>query len=200
MAGRTKVGTVYFLALHKSIDGGKNWTHHKITSKESRAYSIAINPKNDNIIYVSGVYTQDWKSVLFKSSNGGKDWTKIGNNISETIDAIAVDPVSPSKIYLGTYRGVYRSTDSGSSWENPTKYFGVECIKINPNNPKIIFAAGWRGVYYSSDEGNNWIEANRGLTTKHVECLDWDLKKKIMYAGSDGGGVYKNIKLLRKIK
>jgi len=187
-------------ALHLSNNGGKNWTERKLFSKNGFAQAVAVDPKNDNIIYVGGYDMQSQKGILFKSINGGKDWTKIGEDLEEWIHDIAVDPVSPSILYVGTPYGVYKSVNSGASWTKTDSSFDAGCLKINPNSPKIVFAAGEDGIYYSNDKGNKWVEANKGLGIRNIRCLDWDLKNKIMYAGSHGGSIYKNNKLLKKIK
>jgi photosystem II stability/assembly factor-like uncharacterized protein len=209
VVGQTKLGSAYVPAVHKSTDGGNNWTTHKLTSKVGVAQAVVVNPKNDNVLYAGGycadsvsrykVYAQ-YKGALFRSTNGGNSWTKVGGNISEYINAIDIDPGTPSIVYVGTSSGVYKSTNSGDSWKKTPMSSSLKCIKVYPNNPKIVFAAGYSGIQYSTDKGQTWAEANKGLSVWDVECLDFNLKKKIMYAGTNGGSVYWNKKILKKIK
>lgn len=137
---------------------------------------------------------------MFKSLNGGKSWIRIGKNIHEDIYDIAVDPVSPSIVYVATWYGIYKSVNSGASWTKTSLNSSVKQIKVYPNAPQIVIAVGYNGVHYSNNRGNNWAKANDGLVVLEVNCFDWNLKKKIMYVGTDGGCVHINKELLKKIK
>lgn len=193
-AGRAKSGSNYPMALFKSTDSGTNWKTYNITSTDGYAYAVALDPNNDNIIYVGGYYYDNQgtrRGGLFKSINGGKDWINIGEEISRYIYDIAIDPILSNKIYIGTWSGIYKSEDYGSSWTHPSSYFDVECVKINPNSPNDVFAVGWDGVYFSNDGGRSWNEFNNGLVVTSVWCLDIDEKNEILYAGTGGGSIYK---------
>jgi photosystem II stability/assembly factor-like uncharacterized protein len=203
VAGQTGSGSNLVAAIYSSSDGGKNWTSHRLTTTVGKIKAVTVDPKSDNILYAGGVDVQSGKSILFKSLNAGNSWTKIGGNISskaKDIRDIAIDPVSPSHVYVATNTGIFKSVDSGSSWEKTSLSTSVNCVKVYPNSPKIVVAAGKDGIYYSNDRGDNWTEANNGLTVYNVNCVDWDLKKEVIYAGTEGGSVYKNKKLLKKIK
>jgi len=180
-----------YAALHKSLNGGASWTHKKLsTSKNSCAYAVAIHPSNDNIIYVGGTVAD--KPTVFKSTNGGSSWSKKTLAGGGTVCTLAVDPNTPSRMYAGTWQGIFWSVNSGSSWTRRGDFY-INCLKINPNNPSIIYAGGFNGVYISTDYGNTWNEFNEGLTIKDVQWLDIDKSHNILYAATVGGGVYKRI-------
>ena len=181
--GRDLKGSTYVPAFLKSTDGGKTWAVTRLASKDGYLESIAVDPKNRSTIYVGGTDNSKWKSIFYKSTNSGKNWTQVNNlNITYTyIKDIAVDPASTSIIYVATNIGVYKSPDGGSTWTAPTREFDAKCVKVYPNNPKIVFAGGRTGVYYSSDRGKTWVEANKGISLTDVTCLDWNLKKKFIY-------------------
>jgi len=184
-----------YAALHKSLNGGASWTHKKLsTSKNSYAYAVAIHPSDDNIIYVGGTVAD--KPTVFKSTNGGSSWTK--NTVADryAVKALAVDPKTPSRLYAGTYRGLYRSENSGSSWTRMGDYWNewyydqINCLKIDPNNPSTVYAGCSAGVLISTDYGNTWNELGDVL---NVQWLDIDKSHNILYAATAGGGVYKRI-------
>lgn len=200
VGGQVQSGAQYVPAVYVSSNGGNTWTTHKLSTKRGIVYAVAVDPKNDNIVYAGGEEQQTYQGILFKSVNSGKDWTKIGGNIKADIYAISIDPISPSIVYVGTWSGVYKSVNSGSSWNKTSLTSSIKCLKVYPKNPKIVFAGGYSGIFYSSDRGTNWVEANKGLAVYEVNCIDWDTKSKIIYIGTDGGSVYKNTKLLKRIK
>ena len=54
---------------------------------------------------------------VYKTTDGGQTWANItGNLIDAPANAIAVDPVNPSILYVGTDVGLWASTDGGITW------------------------------------------------------------------------------------
>jgi len=72
---------------------------------------------------------------------------------NETVTAIAVDPIYPNIIYAGTrydYSAgingkLFKSTDSGATWDTLLIGGGYRSILIDPSNHNIIYAA-WGGI------------------------------------------------------
>ncbi len=90
-----------------------------------------------------------------------------------TYTAVAVDPVNPSIIYLGTYgAGVYRSTDQGANWTqqiNGLDNTYIQSLAIDPQNTSILYAGTYAGgVYKSTNAGANWFASNGSLSDPHV--------------------------------
>ena len=186
------------MSFYCSYDGGSTWESYKITSKAGNPWHVVVDPTNPSIIYVGGTYGA-MKGFMYKSLDGGKNWTEIGD-FRRGVHAIAVDPVTPSVVYVGTDDGVFKSVNSGNSWKKPKSSFLVKSIRIRSDNPTTLFAGGGNGVYYSRDSGGTWNNASVGLTPDNVICIDWSLKRKTIYVGTGGGSVFKNRKLLKKIK
>lgn len=134
----------------------------------------ALLSVNRNIIYAGTASGGVWKST-----NGGIAWLPIFDEMDvQSIGAIAVDPLNPSVVYVGTGegnprnshnsgKGLYKSIDAGKTW----KCVGLESTKtihrivINPQNPAQMWVAAmgsvWggnadRGVFSSSDGGITW--------------------------------------------
>jgi photosystem II stability/assembly factor-like uncharacterized protein len=211
IAGEEWSGSKYIMTTFISKDGGQNWTKHKVTTKGGTCQAVAVDPKNNNIVYAGG-YSTDTAAghrihalsggELYKSLNGGKKWKKVGSGIeAESIIGIVIDPVSPSNVYVAAdYDGVFKSTDSGNSFSKTNPRFNARCLWINPTNRKVIFAGGYGGAYYSTDSGQNWTEASEGLPVYHVIGFDWHSKKKVLLAGTEGGGVCMNKRILKMLK
>jgi photosystem II stability/assembly factor-like uncharacterized protein len=197
----TNFDTIYAGAasggVFKSVDGGITW--HPIFDETSALSigDIAVDPTNPNIIYVgTGEVNSGGGSVtyggngVYKSTNGGLTWDHLGLWATEYISRIVVDPINPQNVFLGAMgklfgenseRGLYRSTDGGTTWEN--KLFisdstGCIDVAINPTSPNIVYAAMWErirtpdsrsfggptcGLYRSTDGGDTWIELTNGL-------------------------------------
>jgi len=125
--------------------------------------------------------------------------------------ALAIDPRTPSTVYAGTEGGVYKTRNSGDSWEpiNNGLNGAVRTLAIDPQYLTTIYAGGG-GVYKSTNGGETWTPINNGLTSSGFEAsitsLAVDPKTpNNIYAGTVpiaitnpagtyityGGGVYK---------
>lgn len=102
-----------------AVEGTNYWTKRGPYLTEPTApgvIQIAIHPDNADIIYAGtdqGVY---------RSEDGGETWVPKNKNLGGygalVISGLAIDPNTPTTIYLGTWGyGIYRSTDSGDTWE-----------------------------------------------------------------------------------
>lgn len=160
--------------------------------------AIAIDQKNPKTIYAGAGESNMRNTVsigdgMYKSTDGGDNWTKIGLDSTEHISKIAIDPKNSDIIYVaapgplwsdGTQRGLFKSTDAGKTW-NKILYIsekaGCADVAIDPTNSDIIYASTWEfrrlpysfnsggngsGMYKSTDGGKTWKELTSGLPKK----------------------------------
>jgi uncharacterized repeat protein (TIGR02543 family) len=178
------------MALHKTTDGGKNWTSHKITSVEGIGQAVAVASLNKSVIYVGGLRGN--VGALYKSTDGGQTWTELGKNFFNInynqINDIAIDPEVNNRVYVGCDRGLYKSADGGITWNriNPDS---INDILIHPSETNKIYAGGYFGVIFSEDRGNNWSNISTELAVRDTLCLDMNPMSDILYIGSNGGSV-----------
>ena len=170
------------MAIHKTTNGGAEWSTFDITSVKGDSYAVDIDPTNDNTIYVGGGYYPSWSYVgcIFKSTDGGLSWTKAWEG-KEDVKTIAVDPSFPARIYAGTHDGLYSSEDQEATWTLVLNE-GVDSILVNPAAANEVFALDYYGVWFSTDWGATWQQMNTGLTTTPL-CLDANWTNRILYAG-----------------
>ena len=124
------------------------------------------------------------------------------------INAIAIDPMTPTTIYAGTDDGLFKSTDGGESWRtvNTGSYRDIGALAIDPLTPTTFFYAGMAtgviirpdlmlGVFRSTDGGENWRRVNTGLPRNPwVDTLAIDpVTPTTLYAGITREGVFKSI-------
>jgi photosystem II stability/assembly factor-like uncharacterized protein len=90
--------------VFKSVDGGFNWTHmsNGLTSNDWDIETIEINPKNPNKLFIGtgGGFPQ--ANLLFRSTNGGKDWHGFSNGLSDSghVSSIEIDS-QHKRVYIG---------------------------------------------------------------------------------------------------
>ena len=71
---------------------------------------------------------------MWGTTDGGKTWTHLGLEDTQSIGRIVVDPTNPKTVYVAANghlfgpnpdRGLYKSTDGGQNW-NKSKYIDDE--------------------------------------------------------------------------
>ena len=120
--------------VYRTIDGGKSWEKILYVSDKAGAGDLILDPGNPRIIYATtwqmkrNGYRMDSggpDSHLFKSTDGGDNWTKLTNNkgLPEGplgIIGVTVSPVNPDRIWAifeALDGGVFRSDDGGKTWK-----------------------------------------------------------------------------------
>src|SRR5205823_12402963 len=101
--------------------------------------------------------SSDWGNGVYRTTDGGEQWTNVGLKDSRTIVRIVVDPKNPDVAYVaamghlwidGGERGLYKTTDGGKTWklilQAPAPHnarTGCGDVVLDPNNPQIVYAA-----------------------------------------------------------
>ena len=161
----------------------------------SKVKTIAIDPKNPDIVYL-GTNGEG----VFKSNDGGETFEPINNNLSESyINAIIIDPDNPNVIYTGTATGIFKSFNGGRDWEEMDLGMGrleVLSLAFDPANSQIIYAGVYNekaagGIFRSKDGGNSW--ENIGLQSEQVNSITITIgENSFIYAGT-GSGVFRSV-------
>ena len=105
-------------------DDGKNWTN--VTPKDlpewSRISQIEASPFEAGTAYVAVDRHQndDLRPYIYKTSDYGQTWTKLGHGIPEGsfVRAVREDPKKRGLLYAGTENGVYVSFNDGADWRS----------------------------------------------------------------------------------
>ncbi|UCG53759.1 MAG: glycosyl hydrolase, partial [Candidatus Latescibacterota bacterium] len=215
----------------KTVSAGTTW--EPIFDKYG-SYSIgciAVDPNNRHIVWVGTGENNSQRSVgygdgVYKSLDGGKHFENVGLENSEHIGKILIDPRDPDVVYVaaqgplwspGGDRGLYKTTDSGESWElvlEISENTGVSDVHFDPRNPDVLYAAAYQrrrhvwtlinggpesGVHKSTDAGATWKKINKGLPKCDmgriglaVSPIDPDVIYAIVEAARDEGGLYRS--------
>jgi len=166
---------------------------------------------------------------VWKTSDAGLNWVNVsdGEITAGSIGALAIAPSDPSIMFAGTGsadprgnistgNGIYKSTDSGETWEfaGLSKAGLIGNIKIHPKNSNIIYVAVLgnifgpnkeRGVYKSTDGGKTWnkihfisnktgardVEINPS-NPREILASFWTVQRKpwTLVDGGNEGGIF----------
>ncbi len=170
--------------VYRSADGGKSWKNMGLKGSD-RIGRILVDPRNENVVWVAAngpLYTRGGERGLYKTTNGGKTWTRVLEGANDTTGAVDVqlDPTSSNvvyatmwdrirepdrRLYTGVGSGAFKSTDGGKTWariggpslaSNPL--LGRLGITVAPSDPNRVYIlasteAGLTAGLYRSDDG-----------------------------------------------
>jgi photosystem II stability/assembly factor-like uncharacterized protein len=138
-------------------DGGKNWRKvDKPNGVPELAYVTRIVTSNHdaNTAYVSFDNHQnaDFKPYLLKTTDAGRTWTSIVNNLPANgpVWAIAEDNINPNLLFAGNEFGLYFSVDGGQKWiqlKGGLPTIAVRDLAIQKRENDLVVATFGRGVY-----------------------------------------------------
>ncbi|HET6895063.1 MAG TPA: hypothetical protein VFH72_06745 [Candidatus Baltobacteraceae bacterium] len=178
--------------MYKSVDGGKTWSHIGLDDS-NQIGRVVVDPKDPNIVYVAALghqYGPNAERGVFKSTDGGKTWSKVlyKNENTGAID-LAMDPTDSSVLFASLWQtrrppwnvyppsngpgsGLYKSTDAGKTWTQisghgfPGGVLGHIGIAISPANHNRIYTIvdtnedRTGGIYRSDDGGTTWTHTD----------------------------------------
>ena len=187
----------------KTTNGGQSWKNisdFRVTGEApeiSSVGAIAVAPSDPNVIWVgtgeSGLREDlTYGTGVYRSTDAGDSWERVGLTDSHQIGAIRVHPTNPDVAWVAavghafghnTERGVYRTMDGGRTWTRTlfaNDSTGAIDIALDPSNPRILYASMWHlrrtpwgmtsgggqsGLWKSTDAGDHWtdISAHPGL-------------------------------------
>jgi len=179
----------------KTTNAGTNYTPIFDGQGSYSIGCVAIAPSNEHVVWVGTGENNNQRSVaygdgVYRSLDGGKSWKHMGLKNSEHIGKILVHPEDENTVYVAAYgplwsaggeRGVYKSTDGGTTWElilEISKHTGVSEIVMDPRDPDVIYAAAhqrrrhvWTyidggpetAIYKTIDGGANWNKLENGI-------------------------------------
>jgi photosystem II stability/assembly factor-like uncharacterized protein len=208
--GRTVAATgvpgqpnVFYIAANnggvwKSDDYGRTWKPIFDNQPTGSIGALAVAPSEPAIIYVGsgeGIQRPDLSTGdgIYKSTDGGKTWRHLGLRDGEQIGAVVVHPRDPNRVWVAVLghpyganaeRGVFRSTDGGTTWEKvlyKDENTGAIALAIDSSDPQVLYAdlfasrqgpwenGAWQGpgsgLYKSTDGGTTWRQLTKGLPT-----------------------------------
>ncbi len=197
--------------VYKTTDGGASWQKVLYVDENSGCSDLAMDPENPDIL-IAGMWDHrraPWffrsggpGSGLYRSTNGGRDWSKIGKGIpSGTLGRIslAFSPASPRILWAlieAEKSGLYRSVDKGESWEllndDPVmgeRPFYFSLIVPDPADSNRIYKPGF-SLNVSIDGGKRFsspfVEGGNVHGDFHPMWID-PHDNDFIYMGTDGG-------------
>ncbi|MDQ3142375.1 MAG: T9SS type A sorting domain-containing protein [Bacteroidota bacterium] len=214
--------------VYKSTNRGLSWNKIFYLNDSTGITELQIDPKNSAVLYAVSwnrigdnlqAIVQGPNSHIYKTTDGGNNWTKLSGGLADTINgriALAIYPKDPDILYARFIRNIlcgnsggqniseiYKSIDQGINWTK-IPYIGLPCdvlggfgwyfgkFIINPNNPNDVMVLGV-DLYRSYDSGLNWkLESPEWFTYEvHADKHDIHFLDDSFYLLATDGGLYK---------
>ncbi len=213
----------------KTTNSGTTWKPIFDNQKSYSIGAITIDPSNPHTIWVGTGENVGGRHVAFGdgiyvSHDDGASWKNMGLKNSEHLSKIVVHPEDSNTIWAvsqgplwssGGERGVYKSTDGGTTWKRTlgdSEWVGATDLVMDPRNPDVLYAATWQrhrtvagylgggpgtGIHKSIDGGETWNRLKKGIPSSNMGKIGLAISPfnpDVIYAAIEldrrKGGVY----------
>ncbi len=194
--------------IFKTTDGGKTWKKTLYINDSTGGNDVVIQPGNPNVLYAAmgRLERKPWTIIsgsteggLFKSIDGGENWTKMGGGLPNELFGkarIAVTAANPQRVYALIEAkpggGLYRSDDAGTTWQDMhspegmiARPFYYTSLGADPTNQDVVY--GGAETFYKSTNGGKTMQT---MSTPHTDNHDIWISPNdgnIMIQANDGG-------------
>ena len=172
--GSTIVWAPSAQAAYYSTNNGSSWTLATLVGGSAlpTGGTILSDKVNPNYFYYWTENSSDNSWTLYISANGGKTFSpSAGGALGTGNPTLVVNPTVAGQLWLGTYIGIYESTNFGASFSHPNSYStNVSSLAVGAAAPGSSYPAiyiygtpagdSFEGIYRSDDGGNTWLLLN----------------------------------------
>lgn len=192
--------------------------------------ALAMDSKNPHVVWAGTGENNHQRALgygngVYKTTDGGKKWKNMGLKESRQIGEILIDPRCSNVVYVaaegsawgpGEERGVFKTTDGGTSWEKVlyiSENTGVANLAFEPGNPDVIYAGAEQrrrrqfskigggpesAFYKSTDAGKTWNKLEGGIPKVDKGGMEIVVSPAdpnivyVMFEATDKGGFYRS--------
>ena len=191
----------------KSVNAGTTWEPIFTNYGTSSIGDVTVFQKDPNIVWVGtgeGCVrnSSSWGDGVYKSTDAGKTFTKMGLGETEHIARIITHPTNPDIVYVAAQghlwgynpeRGIFKTIDGGKTWKRlagglpQDDRTGSGDLIMDPANPNVLYASMWErirkpytfesggpngGLYKTTNGGDTWAKLRR-RTANGIGRKDW---------------------------
>ena len=175
--------------VYRSTDAGRSWKRIGL-ERTQHISRIVVHPQDPDVVWVAAqgaLYGPNAERGIYKSVDGGATWKQV-LYVDERTGAseLSLDASNPRILYAAMWEhgrrpwnitsggpgsGLYKSTDSGETWERLSeglpKEMGKLAIAVSAADPDLVWALiesdsnqDERGLYASHDAGKHWKQVS----------------------------------------
>jgi photosystem II stability/assembly factor-like uncharacterized protein len=172
--------------------------------------AVDVSATNPDVVWIgtgeqNGRNSVSYGDGVYKSTNGGKDWTYVGLKETRHIAQLIIDPKNSDIVYVAAVgrlwgrnpeRGIYKTTDGGKTWEHVLKLdanTGVNELVMHPSDNRTLIAGAYdrlrfpwnyvgggpgSALYKSTDAGKTWRKITKGIPEGVIGRIGLDYHRK----------------------
>ncbi|MCX6573447.1 MAG: hypothetical protein NTX99_05590, partial [Candidatus Aminicenantes bacterium] len=184
--------------VFKSVNAGTTWEPIFDNGGSASIGDVAFFQKDPKIIWVGTGEecvrnSVAWGDGIYKSTDGGKTFARMGLETTQTIARVLTHPADPNTVYVAASghpwgytgdRGLFKTTDGGATWTklagglpNDGKTGAIDLV-MHPTDPETLYVAFWQrlrqpwrfdsggpnsGIFKTTDGGATWTKLTQGL-------------------------------------
>ncbi|HUP88191.1 MAG TPA: hypothetical protein VM100_02505, partial [Longimicrobiales bacterium] len=196
--------------VFKTVDGGKTWTRVLFKDNRTGAVDLAMDPSNPNVLYAGlweafrtaySLSSGGSGSGLYKSTDGGQNWTELTRNSGLPTGiwgkvGVSVSGADPNRVFAiveARDGGVYRSDDGGATWTRTNeerklrqRAFYYTRIYADPKEKDVVYVLN-TGMFKSADGGKTFPTSFRVPHGDNHDLWIAANDNKRMINANDGG-------------
>jgi photosystem II stability/assembly factor-like uncharacterized protein len=189
-----------FGGLWKTVNRGITFTPVFDDGGSFTLCCVVVDPKDSNVVWLGTGENTSQRSAhfgdgVYKSTDAGKSWKRVGLGQSEHIGKILIDPRHSNVVYVasqgplwsaGGERGLFKTTDGGATWTrvlHVSDDTGISDIVFDPRNADHIYASAYQrrravgqmigggpegGLFKTTNGGKAWTRLTKGLPAGDV--------------------------------
>lgn len=173
--------------LYRSKDGGNTWAATRIGGGD--VYGIAFDPKDSQTVYAA--LSGGPGGSFLRSSDGGATWDRIARGITDIPKSRRIHAGPAGKVYMVTWRGIYKSEDRGETWTPLGGHVaGAEVVQFSPDpkSPDTLYTiVKKKGLLKSIDGGISWSRIDRGFVYVPNAVVIHPVNPNLLFVGSYTG-------------
>jgi photosystem II stability/assembly factor-like uncharacterized protein len=161
---------------------------------------VVVDPKDSRVVWLGTGENKSQRSAhagdgVYKSTDAGRTWTRMGLADSEHIGRIQIDPRNTDVVYVaaqgplfrsGGERGLFKTTDGGATWNavlTVSPDTGITDVVLDPWDPDVVYAGAYQrrrsvgqmvgggpegGIFKSTNGGRSWTRLTQGLPSDDI--------------------------------
>jgi photosystem II stability/assembly factor-like uncharacterized protein len=189
-----------FGGVWKTVNRGVTFTPIFDDGGAHNTCCIVMDPKSSDVLWLGTGENHSQRSAhfgdgIYKTTDAGKTWKRMGLESSEHIGKIIIDPRNSDVVYVaaqgplfsaGGQRGLYKTSNGGLTWDavlTISENTGITDVIFDPKNADVLYASAYPrrrhvgqaiggspegGIFKSTNAGRSWTKLTNGLPNRDV--------------------------------